>query len=233
MRYGRPVRNAIGILAALAMAIGPLLSHFAVTPPLGGFAVFALGGLVAVLTGLVSLVQVARGRGLTTGGLLGCLAGLAFLWVASRAAGHPRINDFTTDLADPPVFLAATTAPANRGRDMSYPPEFAAVQRACCADLHPAKLAVLPSQAYDRALELAKAMPAWQVVRSDAASMMIEATATSALFRFQDDITIRVRPDGVGRAVVDVRSKSRDGKGDVGANTARIRAFVASLEAMK
>jgi len=39
-----------------------------------------------------------------------------------------------------------------------------------------------------------------------------------------DDISVRVRESG-GGAVVDIRSKSRDGKGDMGANAARIRAF--------
>jgi uncharacterized protein (DUF1499 family) len=227
------MRSTIGIVAALATAAGPLLAHFAVTRPLVGFGVFALGGLVAVVTGLVSLVQLARGRGLTTGGALGVLAGLAFVVVAARGVGHPRINDFTTDLDDPPAFVIAVTLPQNAGRDLSYPPAFAAVQRECCADLHPAVLPVLPVQAYDRALRLAHGMPAWRVTRSDAPGLALEAVATSALFRFEDDVVIRVRPAAEGGSRVDVRSKSRDGQGDIGANTTRIRQFVSSLEAMK
>src|SRR5689334_5087288 len=115
MRYGAAMRNFIGIAAALAMAIGPLLSHFRVTPPLGGFVVFALGGLVATLTGIVSLVQAVRGNGLTTGGTLGLVAGALFLFFASKGAGKPRINDFTTDLAEPPAFVFAATLPQNAG----------------------------------------------------------------------------------------------------------------------
>ncbi len=51
---------------------------------------------------------------------------------------------------------------------------------------------------------------------------MIEATDTSRMFRFVDDIAVRIRPDGTGSRV-DVRSKSREGKGDLGVNAARIR----------
>jgi len=57
----------------------------------------------------------------------------------------------------------------------------------------------------------------------------LEAVATSRLFGFQDDIVVRVRPEGEGGSRVDVRSKSRDGKGDRGVNAARIRSFMAEL----
>jgi uncharacterized protein (DUF1499 family) len=231
MRYGRAMRNVIGILGALAIVVGPLLAHLGITKPLVGFAIFALGGIVSLLVGLVSIVQALRGRGLTLGGMLGVVAGIAFVAIASRGFGTPRINDFTTDPTDPPAFQDATRIPENAGRDMAYPPDYAAIQRECCADLHPAKLAAPPAQGYERALAVARATPSWTVTRQDGASGTIEAVATSDLFRFQDDIAIRVRPDPSGGSRVDMRSKSRDGKGDIGANTTRIRAFVSALEA--
>jgi uncharacterized protein (DUF1499 family) len=51
---------------------------------------------------------------------------------------------------------------------------------------------------------------------------VIEATDTSRVFRFVDDIAVRIRSDANGSRI-DVRSKSREGKGDLGANAARIR----------
>jgi uncharacterized protein (DUF1499 family) len=233
MRYGRPVRNAIGLLAVLAMLLGPLLAHFEIVPPLAGFAMFALGGIVAAIVGLVSLVQLVRGYGITTGGALGLIAAAGFVYIAvSQGGGHPRINDFTTDLADPPAFTHAKTIPQNAGRDMTYPKDFAAIQRECCADLHPAVLAMAPPDAYAKALAQAKAMPTWTVVAEDANGLTLEAVSTSKLFRFQDDVVIRVRPDGTG-AKVDMRSKSRDGKGDMGVNAARIRSYVDALASAK
>ena len=62
------------------------------------------------------------------------------------------------------------------------------------------------------------------------ARLMRHMIATTRLFGFHDDIAIRIRPDGAQGSRVDVRSKSRDGKGDIGANAARIRAFVGELE---
>jgi uncharacterized protein (DUF1499 family) len=232
MRYGRAMRNAIGVVAALAMVIGPLLAHFGVIAPLAGFALFALGGLVAIVVGLASVVQLVRGRSLTLGGALCVLGGVAFVGIASGGRGYPRINDFTTDTADPPAFQQAATLPPNVGRNLGYPASFAAIQQACCADLHPATLAVPPADAYERALRTARAMPTWTVTRADPAAAAIEAVDTSRLFHFQDDVVIRVRPDGAGSRV-DVRSKSRDGQGDLGVNAKRIRAYVDALEAAR
>src|SRR5207247_5145519 len=58
----------------------------------------------------------------------------------------------------------------------------------------------------------------------------IEATATTAWFGFKDDVVIRVTPRGADSAVVDMRSKSRVGKSDVGANAARIGDYFAALK---
>jgi len=67
------------------------------------------------------------------------------------------------------------------------------------------------------------------VIAHDSTTGMIEAVVTTTVFGFQDDVAIRVRPAD-GGSVVDVRSKSRDGKGDLGVNANRIRDFVARLE---
>src|SRR5438128_699800 len=74
---------------------------------------------------------------------------------------------------------------------------------------------------------------AWTTTAADGAGGTIEAVATTRLFGFQDDIAIRVRADGTAASRVDVRSKSREGKGDLGANAARIRAYVTELEASR
>ena len=68
----------------------------------------------------------------------------------------------------------------------------------------------------------------WELVDEEAAAGRIEATATTFWFGFEDDVVVRIRPaDGGSR--VDVRSVSRVGRGDVGANARRIRAYVQHL----
>ena len=84
------------------------------------------------------------------------------------------------------------------------------------------------------ALEAARSVAAeldWETVAVDPARGMLEATATTFWFGFEDDVAVRVRPAESGGAVVDVRSVSRVGVGDLGANANRIRAFLMRLQA--
>ena len=57
----------------------------------------------------------------------------------------------------------------------------------------------------------------------------IEATATTFWFGFKDGVVIRITPAGNG-SHLDVRSNSRAGGSDVGANAARIRAFTRGFQ---
>jgi len=68
----------------------------------------------------------------------------------------------------------------------------------------------------------------WNVVAVTPKEGRIEATATSFWFGLTDDIVIRVKPAGIG-ARLDIRSKSRVGQSDFGANARRIRAFIERL----
>jgi uncharacterized protein (DUF1499 family) len=69
-----------------------------------------------------------------------------------------------------------------------------------------------------------------EVVDADAAEGRIEATATSLLFGFKDDVVVRVVP-APGGTKVDVRSQSRVGRSDLGVNAKRVRAFQEKLKA--
>jgi uncharacterized protein (DUF1499 family) len=200
------------------------------------FPLFMLGGLlglVALVLAVIALYTTRRatgraGRGLAWGALglaVAVLGGIAI--AAGSAAGLPPINDITTDPNDPPQFIALAREGPNVGRDMSYPPEFATIQRAAYADLAPIQL---PMSGVEAFAQLKQAMEGlgWQIVSVDANAGVIEATDTSRVFRFVDDVAVRIRPSGSG-SIVDVRSKSREGRGDLGANAARIRRLRDSL----
>ena len=73
-------------------------------------------------------------------------------------------------------------------------------------------------------------MHGWKITYEDPKTRTIEGVATTRLFHFQDDFVIQVRPAS-GGSEVEMRSKSRDGKGDVGANYKRITAFFRTLTA--
>jgi len=219
-------------LSALLFAGSPLLVKMEALTSRVGFPLFMLGGLlglVALLLGLVGLFRTRpasgrAGRGLA---LVATLTGVAVVVAtalsAGPSAGLPPINDITTDPEDPPVFVALLREGPNAGRDMSYPGEaFASQQRAGYPDL--SGPIVVSTTAVDTFTAASRAIESfgWTIVSADAAKGRIEATDTSRIFRFVDDIVVRIRPLPTGSRV-DVRSKSREGRGDLGANAARIR----------
>jgi uncharacterized protein (DUF1499 family) len=217
------------VLGVVLFAIGPLGATLGLVPPLVGFAIFALGALLGLVALVWGGIAAARGRSPWTGALLGLLVTGVFLAVALPTRSYPPYNDFTTDPADPPAYVKAPKLPPNEGRDMAYPGgAVTEAQRQAYSDLKPFDLPLPPPDVFARVIATAKTMPGWEITAADPASGTIEAVATSRLFRFQDDIVIRVRPrDGGSR--IDMRSKSRDGRGDLGANAKRIRAFMAAL----
>ena len=136
------------------------------------------------------------------------------------------INDITTDPDDPPVFVDAQKIAANKGRDLAYPGEtFASQQREGYPDLAPIRVSDPPDAAFARAERVAAALN-WEITVRDPTTGVFEAVEVTRIFRFVDDIVVRVRAAPASAAsVVDVRSKSRVGRSDMGANAARIRAF--------
>jgi uncharacterized protein (DUF1499 family) len=221
----------LGVFAAVLFVVGPLLAHFEYVRPLAGFVAFALGGLlgvVAVVLGLIALR--GHGRPLVMRGLIPALAVVAvFVGAASRGRGVPRINDITTDTSNPPQFVKAQFEPANLGRDLAYPGEsFALQQREGYPDLAPLRLALAPDAAYAKVKSTADGIATWRITRDEPATHTLEGVDESWLFRFKDDFVIQVRPADDG-SVVQMRSKSRDGQGDLGANAARIERFFAAL----
>jgi uncharacterized protein (DUF1499 family) len=108
-------------------------------------------------------------------------------------------------------------------------PAAAAQQQRAYPDLEPLVLPLPPPQAFAKALAAARAS-GWQIVSADPGSGRIQAVATTFWFGFKDDVTVRVAPQGAGSRI-DVRSRSRVGRGDAGANAARIRSYLKKLRA--
>lgn len=132
----------------------------------------------------------------------------------------PSINDITTDLDDPPTFATLNIPP--------YPKEFATKQKTGYPDLAPVIVAQEPDAVFDRALALA-GTNGWTIAARGREAGLIEATATTALLGFNDDVAIRIRPDDKGSRI-DMRSRSRIGRHDLGANANRIRAFLDTIK---
>lgn len=246
MEQSEPTQSAAASKLALRSACAAIilgisgagLAYLGLATPLVGFLVFAVG-LLASLVGLVAGAMglwatrtgEVSGRGQALGGLL---LGLLVLGVAANGAssgqGLPRINDITTDFDDPPGFVAAVELLANQGRDMSYPGEsFARQQQAGYPDLRALETPLEPTAAFERVLDAIRNLPRTELVAIAGEQGLVEAKQSSALFHFVDDFVVRVRPGANGGSRIDMRSKSRDGKGDLGVNAARIRDVFAAV----
>jgi uncharacterized protein (DUF1499 family) len=147
-----------------------------------------------------------------------------------KVLGVPAIHDITTDTDNPPGFV--DVVPLRQAAGAVNPPEYlgeavAVQQRKAYPDIAPLDLTGAPAESFMRAAATARAM-GWEIVAEKPAEGRIEATAVTPWFGFKDDIVIRVAAIASGSRI-DVRSKSRVGRGDVGANAARIRAYLAKL----
>jgi uncharacterized protein (DUF1499 family) len=139
----------------------------------------------------------------------------------------PRIHDISTDTDNPPRFITVMELRRGAENKTDYSAETAAQQKQGYPDIAPAMMNMPSGAAFDRALAAARAM-GWIIVASVPAEGRIEATATTLLFGFKDDIVVRVTPEGAGSRV-DVRSLSRVGRSDFGTNAKRVRTFLGKL----
>lgn len=231
------IAQRIAIFGGFSVVAGIAIAQTALLPPMVGFLIFVagslFGGLTAFVLGAFGLFATRAGddplgRKNAITGLAAGLGLLAIVFVAAAPGrGMPRINDITTDLEDPPAFATGPQAPDYGGRDMGYPVEFVEIVRTAYPDLATIESDHPHDAAFERAVDTAEAL-GWFVTWKDPASGRFDAQERSALFRFVDDVTVRVRPRGEG-SEIDVRSKSRDGQGDLGANANRIRRFAGAL----
>ena len=70
----------------------------------------------------------------------------------------------------------------------------------------------------------------WRVLESDDYEGVIKAEARTLLWRFQDDVVISIKLDHDAQTRVDVRSSSRKGSLDFGANARRVGKFLRALD---
>lgn len=249
------------ILTTLSGIAGIGLALFALIAPLGvwaGFWDFRLG--FTILRGAQPLVLwiialcvissiavflVGRSKNLDgQGKMLGItlastlLAVIAWYIPNSYLPGDgvtiPPIHDITTDLDNPPEFVAVMPLRGNNSNTTDYgnwgqmtPERQAALQREAYPDIVTQTFDEPADAIFDRALAAARDQ-GWEIVAVEPEEGRIEATATTFWFRFKDDVVIRIRETGA-TTYLDARSTSRVGVSDVGKNAARLRAFFDAL----
>ena len=195
----------------------------------------AYGGLAGGLAcglGLVGSLRTGM-SGLVVLALAGLLIGLVVSgipWNWMRTAKRvPPIHDITTDTDDPPQFVAILNLRKNAPNSAEYgAPDIAAQQRKAYPEVKPLLMDVPVAAAFDSARAVAARL-GWEIVDANRTDGRIEAVDRTFWFGFQDDIVIRILPDGAGSRV-DLRSVSRVGKSDIGTNAKRIMRFLSQLQ---
>lgn len=226
----RPLALVVALAALALLAISGPSVRFDLWSYRGGLDAFRWGAYVGiaamVIAGLALAIPSSRQRGVLMPVVAFVIGAAAFgvpYQFQQTARSVPPINDITTDPSNPPKYMTAARP---------YPGEaFARQQALAYPDIKPVLLAMPPRAAFERAVQAAESM-GWEVVGRDAAAGMLEAVDSTKWFGFKDDIAVRVSAvDGGGPNLsrVDVRSKSRVGRNDIGTNARRIRAYVERL----
>jgi uncharacterized protein (DUF1499 family) len=192
------------------------------------FAAVMFVGAGAALLAIIALsLRRFRARSAWIALAVGGVAAAVPLYFLGQARSMPPIHDITTDTQKPPQFVAIVPLRAGAANPAGYDPKVGEVQKEAYPQIRPLELAVPPAAAFARALAAAREM-GWEVVAAEEKEGRIEAVATTRWFGFKDDVVVRLAPTAGGTRV-DVRSKSRVGRSDVGANARRIERFLMLL----
>ena len=230
-----------GLVSALGVGMGLWEWSRGLTGVLWSF-ILAIG---AILFGILFGWR-AKKSGIVRPRLLrwiGMLAAIGYAsWIGTfvlAGLSVPAIHDISTDLADPPAFkelaLRADNLDAVPGegeaemQGLNPQQRWVVVHQKAYGDIRSVRINEPVPTVIAKAERLANAR-GWDVAISLPEEGRLEATETSAFFRFKDDIVLRVKPTDTGEgSIVDMRSVSRVGSSDLGVNAKRVRSFLADL----
>lgn len=232
----------LALFAAAVVGMGLVLARAGLDPT----AVLAVIGSAIVIAWLAVLCAGAaavtiwrtgrKGVGVLSVGALLAVLVLAYpAFLVAQAIRLPVLNDVSTDLDDPPAFSLSRKAMAAR-KDWvpaSVPAAVRQAQAVAYPDVQPILLDLDGDEAYQAILRAVLACH-WTIVEAVPPGGRlglghVDAIAHGLVLGFADDITIRIRPLA-GQTRVDVRSVSRVGRHDFGANARRIEDFTDELK---
>lgn len=189
-------------------------------------------GLSVVLFGVFFYVKDTGFKSITLvalGFLMTISVTVTALYWQHQAGQVPPIHDITTDLNSPPEFVAMVRLRADAPNPPDYAgEETAAAQREAYPNVQPLIVNRDLQEVMDSAVLLVTDR-GWELVAVNRNDGRIEATEKLAWFGFKDDVVLRFSEEEDGTRV-DMRSKSRIGRSDIGVNADRILRFLRDLE---
>jgi len=219
------------VVALVLLFLGPIGTRIGVWDfQIGLLVLIPAGVLLAAIGLIVAIISifVSRKRGFS-GDMPALLASITICAVIiglmgiqfSKGASVPPIHNISTDIEDPPQFEAVAALRGEGTNPLEYDSaKIGPQQQNAYPDVSTLTLSSSKSDTVGRVVQALEDM-GLEIVAVDEASGIVEATATTFWFGFKDDLVVRVRESGPG-SEVDVRSVSRVGLSDLGANAARI-----------
>jgi len=226
--------NWLGILAITLLVVLPVsvmtVRSGAWQQGLLLYAIGCFGAAILLLLAIVLMLlpRYASWRKAIAGRALIAMPGTLLLLSLLAGGDRPRIHDISTDLQDPPVFTAAPQQRGSGSNSLDTAPETRTLQAAAYPEVQTLRSPLEYGVLFDRAVRVAMEM-GWEIYLQDRNSGIIEAVDTTTIMGFKDDIVIRVRTGAEG-TLVDLRSVSRVGLGDLGANARRIHSFIERMQ---
>ncbi len=229
---------ALGVLAIVLPVLGGLGTRVGIWSYGIGLLLAPLGLLAGVIGLLLGLVALLRLRLRKTGEPPGfALAGTVLSALGSLYLGSAVLSAFTvapihnvsTNIEDPPEFTVAASLRGEGDNPLFYDSEtIGPLQREGYPDLGPLDIDMPREQAYELVRDVLVDM-GLELVREAPEQGQIEAVATTFWFGFKDDLVVRLRETDTGTRM-DVRSVSRVGVVDLGANAERIFEIIGRVQ---
>jgi uncharacterized protein (DUF1499 family) len=221
------ITHKIAIASLVLLALSTIGVRFQWYSYQAGLLMFSLAGLLSFISICASAfftrrTQKATGRRqLSQAALIALPAIIFFSLSLFSGVGAPLIHDISTDTENPPQFIAATQQRRTSDNSLVYAASNRELQKQAYPDIQSIPTLHKVAAAQGKAREIAENL-GWQVNYQE--SGHIEATVSSFWFGFTDDVMIRISDTPSG-SIIDLRSASRVGKGDLGVNAKRIRQF--------
>ena len=228
-----------GVIAVVCLPLGALGTKFGLWAFTGGFMLLAAAAVLATLAsflGVIAYIVSLRKQLLAERPtlLIGIFLGVVVLAILgtqySAASSVPPIHNISTDTENPPQFdKIVAIRSAAQANPLAYDAAALAPQQTAAYPwVKPLTLMAPVDEVVDRAEAVMRDM-GLEIVSVNKTLGLVEATATTFWFGFKDDVAVRVQPSDDGGTRVDVRSVSRVGQSDLGANAARIGEILKGL----
>lgn len=229
------------VLCLILLISGPFGYKYEITglgPSLISILVAVVGAVLVFVIGLVMMLvaikkDLPKDRNLILVAMVLSLIPMMFVVPQMlKAQSVPAIHDISTDTTNPPEFVTLVEARSDTDNDLVYEDatlgaETAMMQEKTYPNVKPLEADLSVEDAVARAAGILEEQ-GLAIANVDSETGIVEATATTAWFGFKDDVVVRVVAVGdVSR--IDVRSVSRVGRSDIGANAARIEKFLAAF----